>query len=54
MNNSVKNVGRATVLVLCLLSGHALYNFIYMLYIHVTLRVIKDFQYSNFQTGIIP
>ena len=40
------------VLVLCISSDDALYNFIYMLYI--TLTVIQDFQYSNFQRGIIP
>ena len=38
------------VLVLCISSNDALYNFICMLYI--TLRVIQDFQYSNFQRAI--
>ena len=40
------------VLVLCISSDDTLYNFIYMLCI--TLRVIQDFQYSNFQREIIP
>ena len=39
-------------LVLCISSNDDLYNFINVLYI--TLRVIQDFQYSNFQRGIIP
>ena len=50
-HNSVKNVGKVMVLDLCISSDDALYNFIYMLYI--TLRVIQDFQYSNFQRGMI-
>ena len=39
------------VLDLCISSDDALYNFIYML--DITLRVIQDFHYSNFQRGII-
>ena len=40
------------VLVPCISSDDALLNFIYVLYI--TLRVIQDFKYSNFQRGMIP
>ena len=39
------------VLVLCISSDDALYNFMNMLYI--ILRVIQDFKYSYFQRGII-